>query len=210
MHNKYIGHIVLQLEDIKKPGKIETKDTKITNFSILSTKRKIKVGSKGKMSYQMVDEFRIAGLQNYNVFEKSNPIKINILNSEMQGKLSRSGTRRYKYRFIIDSLLISSYLVQDTNGIFLICNGLNYAADSLINGKRLGIIDISEIRDWTKIKGEPKWINIIFDDSENPTLAKHFSFAFKIVILSNLLNFQLSFLDDEAKPVKFPPNEKKY
>ena len=29
-------------------------------------------------------------------------------NSEIQGKLSRYGTQRYKYRFIIDSLLISS------------------------------------------------------------------------------------------------------
>ena len=35
MHNKYMNHIILQLEDIRKPGKIETKDAKVTNFSIL-------------------------------------------------------------------------------------------------------------------------------------------------------------------------------
>ena len=40
MHNKYMDHIVLQLEDIRKPGTIEKKDTKVTNFSILSTKPK--------------------------------------------------------------------------------------------------------------------------------------------------------------------------
>ena len=40
MHNKYMDHIALQLEDIRKPGTIETKDTKVTNFSILSTKPK--------------------------------------------------------------------------------------------------------------------------------------------------------------------------
>ena len=107
MHNKYMNHIILQLEDIRKPGKIETKDAKVTNFSILSTKPKRKVGSKGKMSYQMVDEFRIVGLQNYNVYEKLNPIEINIRNSEIQGKLSRYGTQRYKYRFVIDSLFIN-------------------------------------------------------------------------------------------------------
>ena len=44
IHNKYMDHIVLQLEDIKKPGKIERKDTKVTNFSILSTKPKRKLG----------------------------------------------------------------------------------------------------------------------------------------------------------------------
>ena len=55
VHNKYIDHIVLQLEDIRKPGKTETKDAKITKFSILSTKPERRVGSKGQMSYQIVD-----------------------------------------------------------------------------------------------------------------------------------------------------------
>ena len=171
MHNKYVDHTVFQLEDTRKPGKIETKDAKVTIFSILSAKPKRKVGSKGKMSYQIVDEIRIVGLQNYNLYEKLNPIEINIHNSEIQGKLWRYGTQRYKYRFITDSLLMR---------------------DSLINGKlykSLGVININKIRDWTKIKGDSKWINIVFNGSENPTIAKHFLFAFEIVTLSDLLNF---------------------
>ena len=100
MHNKYMDHIVLQLKDIRKPGKIERKDTKVTNFSILSTKPKRKVGSKRKMSYQLVDEFRIVGLQNYNVDEKLNPIELTIHDSKIQGKLSRYGTQQYKYRLL--------------------------------------------------------------------------------------------------------------
>ena len=99
VHNKYINYILLQLGDIRKPGKRETKDAKVTNFSILSTKLKRKVGSKGKMSYRIVDEIRIVGHQNYNVCEKLNPIEINIRDSELQGKLSRYGTQWYKYRF---------------------------------------------------------------------------------------------------------------
>ena len=165
------------------------------------------------MSYQIVDENRIARLQNYNVYEKLNSIEINIGDSEIQEKWSRYGTQRYKYCFIIDSLLICSLVVQDTNVIFLICNGLNDARDSLINRKlykSIGVINISKIKNCTKLKGESKWINIIFNDSENPTLAKHFAFAFETVNLSNLLNFQLSLLDDKAKPITFAPNEKKY
>ena len=69
-----MDHIALQVEDIRKPGKIETKVTKVTNFSVFSTKPKRKVGSKRKMSSQLVDEFGIVGLQNYNVVEKSDPI----------------------------------------------------------------------------------------------------------------------------------------
>ena len=163
------------------------------------------------MSCQLVDEFRIVGLQNYNLDEKLNPIEINIHDSEIQGKLSRYGTQRYKYRFTVDRLLISSSVVQDTNVIFLICNGLHDARDSLINGKlynRFGVININKMRDWKKIKGESKWINIIFNNSENLMLAKHFAFAFEAVNLSYLLNFQLSLLDDEAKPIKFAPNKK--
>ena len=104
-------------------------------------------------------------------------------------------------------------VVQDTNVIFLIFNGLKDARDSLIKRKlykSLGIININEIRDWTKIKGESKWINIIFSDSENATLAKHFAFAFEPINVRDLLNFQLSLLNDKAKPTKFAPNEKKY
>ena len=74
VHNKYMDDIVLQVEDIRKPGKTESKDAKIRNFLILSTKPNRKVGSKGKMSYQIVDEIKIVGLQDYDVYEKLKPI----------------------------------------------------------------------------------------------------------------------------------------
>ena len=54
LHNKYMDHIVFQLEDKRKPGKIETKDTKVTYFSVLSTKPRRKVVSKRKMSCQLI------------------------------------------------------------------------------------------------------------------------------------------------------------
>ena len=92
LYNKYMNHIVLQLEDIRKPGKAETKNAKVTNFSILSTKPKRKFCCRRKMSYQLVDEFGIVGLQNYNLDEKLNPTEINIRDSEIQGKLSRYGS----------------------------------------------------------------------------------------------------------------------
>ena len=92
-----MDHIALQLEDLRKSEKIETKDVKVTNFLILSKKPKRKVGFKRKMSYQLVDEFRIFGLQNYNLDEKLNSIETNIRDSKIQGKLSRYGTQRYKY-----------------------------------------------------------------------------------------------------------------
>ena len=98
------------------------------------------------MPYQEIDEFIIVALQNYN-FEKLNPNEINIRDSKIQWKLLRYGTQRYKYRFVADSLLISSSVVQDTNAVFLSCDGLNNTRDSLINGKlykSIGVININK------------------------------------------------------------------
>ena len=36
VHNKYMDHIVLQLEDITNPGKIKTKDAKVKFFDCIN------------------------------------------------------------------------------------------------------------------------------------------------------------------------------
>ena len=154
--------------------------------------------------YGLISISPIGGIKTTNLIRPESSLKSRVVHNKYMDHIVLQ---------LKDSLLIISSVVQDTNVVFLICNGLNDARDSLINGKlykSLGVINMNEIRDWTKIKGESKWINIIFNDFKNPMLAKHFSFAFETVNLSDLLNFQLSLLDDEAKPIKFAPNEKKY
>ena len=86
VNDKYMDHIVLHLENIRKPGKIETKDAKVTNFSILSTKPRRRIGSKGKISYQIIDEIKIVWLENRSLNEKLNPVEITIHDSEIQSK----------------------------------------------------------------------------------------------------------------------------
>ena len=145
-------------------------------------------------------------MQNRSLNEKLNPVEITIHNSQIQRKLSRYGNQRYKYRFIINSLWISSSIVQERNVIFLISNGLNNARTSLINGKiykSIGVVNVNEKANWTELKGKSKWVNIVFNDSENPTLSKHFAFAFETTNLNDLLNFELSWLDHQSKPIKF-------
>ena len=157
VNNKYMGHIVLQLEDIRKPGKIETKDAKVKNFLILSKTPKRKIGSKGKMSYQIIDEIKIVGLQNRSLNEKLNPVEITIHDSEVQSKLSRYDNQCYKYYFIVHSLLISSSIVEETNVFFLISNTLYDARTILINGKiykSIGVVNVNEITNWAELKGK--------------------------------------------------------
>ena len=41
-------------------------------------------------------------------------------------------------------------------------------------------------------------------DSEDPTTASHFAFAFTTTNLKDILNFEFILLDDEAKLINFP------
>ena len=147
-----MDHIVLQLKDIRKPGKIETKDANVTNFSILSIKPKRRIGSKGKMSYQIIDKIKIVGLQNRSLNEKLNLAEITTHDSEIQSELSKYSNQHYKCHFIVNSPLITS-VIQETNVIFLISNGINDARTSLINGKiykSFGVVNVNEITNWTE------------------------------------------------------------
>ena len=101
------------------------------------------------MSYKIIDQIKIGGLQNFDRYDKLNPVDISIKDSKVNTFLSRY--RRYKYQFVIDNLLFSSALTNSLNVIFISCNGLNEAKESLINGKlfkTLNVVNIAEIKRW--------------------------------------------------------------
>ena len=124
------------------------------------------------MSYEIIDQIKIGRLPNFRRYDKLSPVDISIKYSKVNAFLSRY--RRYKYRFVIDNLLFSSALTNNTNVIFVSCNGLNEAKESLINGKlfkSLGVVNITEIKHWDIIKRKSKWANAVFTDSKNPVAA---------------------------------------
>ena len=137
--------LTLQLEDILTPNKVETTDSKIINFSVLAT---------NKLNMKISDEIKIEGFQNFEQYMKINPIDIRITDPEIQTKLLYY-SKRFKYKFIANSLLFSSSIKEDTKVIFITTNGLNDAKEILINGKifqGIGVIYISEIENWDKIR----------------------------------------------------------
>ena len=141
-----------------------------------------------------------------------NPINIRIIDPEIQTKLMYY-SKKYKYRFIANSLLFSSSIKEDTKVIFITTNGLNDAKDILINGKifqEIGIIFISEIEKWNKIKNESYWTNVILTDTVFPIAAKHLAFGFETTNnLHNLLNFEYSLINDQRKLLEFKQGEDK-
>ena len=90
---------------------------------------------------KFVDEFKIEGFQNLQQYLKINPINIQINDLQIQNKLLFY-VNKYKYRFIVNSLLFSSSIQEDTNPIFIATNRLNVAKEILINGTLVQGIEV--------------------------------------------------------------------
>ena len=96
--------------------------------------------------------------------------------------------------------------------IFIATNGLNNAKEILINGKLfqgIGVVYLSEIEGWKHIKKTSHWTNAVLTDSKYPIAAKHFGFGFETTDLHNLLNFEYSLLDNDAKIIEFKSGKDK-
>ena len=117
------------------------------------TKRKDLIGTKQKMQNEIIDEFKIEGLQNFSQYSKINRISIEINNSEPQNASAFYG-KKYKYRFIANNLIFSSSIQQETNVIFIMTNGSNDTKEIFINGKLfqgIAVINLAEISRWKNI-----------------------------------------------------------
>ena len=91
-----------------------------------------------------------------------------------------SNYKKYKFRFIIESLLFSKNLQNKTGIIFITCDGLTEVKTTLINSKlykTLGIVYLSEIKDWdlfnfteTLLDGKGSKITFLSEERKLPTI----------------------------------------
>ena len=92
------------------------------------------------------------------------------------------------------------------------CHNLNSAKKVLINGKLyslLGIVNLSEINNWSEGKGKSIFVSVKFDDIAHIESATHFAFKFKTNFPTEILEFKVELLDDKAKQIEFNDNENK-
>ena len=117
------------------------------------------------------------------------------------------------YRFALQSLVFSSNVLNETDVIFLVSNGLNNAKQVLIKDNLelvVGVCNLTEIRHWEVIKGQSKRAQVVFSDSEDLTRqTNHFAFAFTTKNLSDLLNFSITLVDGKKNIIKFPDGDDK-
>ena len=182
----------------------------ILNFGILATKKQKIIGRKRGMEVEIIDSINIIGIQN-NEYNFLNLIHININSDSVIQKLMIYKNNRY--RFVLQSLLFSSNVENETDAIFLVSNGLNNAKKVLIKENLesvIGVCYLSEIKDWDIIKGQSKRSQAIFSDLEDLTRqTNHFAFTFTTKTVSDLLNFSVTLVDGTNNIIKFPKGEKK-
>ena len=104
-----------------KLGKFHTKTSfstpgdNVLNFGILCTERNKTIGKKKAISHVIVDTVHILGLQNFDDYGCLNPVEITLNSNKIIETLSNY--KKYKFRFIIESLLLSTNLQNNTDAI---------------------------------------------------------------------------------------------
>ena len=199
-------NITFELSYLEKEDQIATNDNKIHNLSIVCIE-------KSKQMPIVEKEVTIEGLQSFDQYQKLNPLDIKITDSEIFKRLLFKENKRIKYRFIPNSILLSSSVQEETQVIFLTVSGLNEARDIFINGKvykAIGCIFTNEIEGWDKIKKTTSnWVSCKLTNSKYPFGAKHLAFEFDTSSLNTLLNFTLNLIDQTGKEITFLDNEQK-
>ena len=85
------------------------------------------------MLQEIIKTVHVLGFQIFINYKRMNPVEITLDSNEIVEDLSKY--RKFKYRFLIQSLLLSSNLQNDTDVIFIMCNDLSDAREALINSK---------------------------------------------------------------------------
>ena len=143
------------------------------------------------MLYKIVDTIHILGLQNFNGNSRLNLVEITIDSNKIIEVLTNY--KKYKFRFIIESLLFSRNLQNNTDVIFMTFDGLTEAKTALINSKlyeTLGVVYLSEIKDWDLIRNDSKRAQTVFVDSECHSRVSHFPILFttkKMYVICSIL-----------------------
>ena len=130
--NTYKKEIKFELSKVHKKKTFNVVGDYILNFSMLRTEKR-GIGQKRKLDFELVDEIPILGIQN-SEFNILNPIYVSISSDAIITRLQLY--KNYRYRFVLQSLLFSSNIENETDVILVTANGLNNAKKALIKKKK--------------------------------------------------------------------------
>ena len=199
----YKKQIKFEIAKVHKKKTFDVVSDYVSNFSILRTE-KSGIGNKRKMKNEIVDEIPILGIQN-SEFNVLNPIYISINSDNIISRLQLY--RNNRFRFVLNTLLFSSNIVNNTDVIIITSNGLSETKQALIIKDNtptlestLGVCFLNEIPEWNIVKGASKRVQVVFSDSENLNQnSDHLAFSFITKNITDLLQFSITLLDGAGK-----------
>ena len=124
-------------------GKVHTKKSfnvlseKKFNFGLLRIEKNKRTGEKRAINLEIIDTICIIGIQD-NYVNFLNPVTISISSDTVIQKLTIS--KRYRYRFLLESFLFSSNEENDTDVILISCDGLTDSKEALINSRLTSLL----------------------------------------------------------------------
>ena len=205
--NVSLSDLSLSIAPVIASEKLNFRQRKIKNLLIISTFSKTR---KRKMR-EILDTIMIKALQKFENYTVLNPLDIDIRSNYMTEIIN--DFKYYVYQVMLKNILFSANIVNNTQQIFITCYNLDSAKKALINGKLysiLGIINLSEIKNWEEVKGKSIYVNAKFDDiTANTESAIHFGFKFNSAYPTEFFEFKIELLDDQAKKIEFADGEKK-
>ena len=188
--NISLPELSLSIAPVIASQKLNLRERKIKNLLIISTFSK---NRKRKMR-DILDTIMIKALQKFENYMVLNPLDIDIRSNYMTKILD--DFKYSTYQVMLKNILFSANIVNDTQQIFITCyNNLDSAKKALINGKLysiLGIINLSEIKNWEEVKGKSIYVNAKFDDiTSNTETAIHFGFKFNSAYPTEFFEFKI-------------------
>ena len=209
LQDVYKNSLSLELRKVHEDRSFTVVGDRVFNLGLLRTKKHKTVGQKRPMTLEVIDTIRVLGVQDHNV-NFINPLTISISSDTIIQELSKY--KKYRYRFVLESLLFSSNFENNTDVIFVSSEGISNAKEALINSKLqnvLGVCYLHKLKSWEEVRGQLKRSQAIFVDSEQQQKASRLAFAFIARSLSDLLNFTVTLLGGNGEQIAFADNEKK-
>ena len=110
----YKNNVGFELGKVHPKTSISTTRDNVLNFGILCTQKKL-AGGKRTMSQEIIKTINVLGLQNFINYEGMNPIEVSLDSNDIIERLAKY--KKFKYSFLIENLLFSSNLENDTDVI---------------------------------------------------------------------------------------------
>ena len=112
----YKNNMKFELSKVHSKKTFNVISNDVLNFAILQTKKK-RIGKKRSIACQVIDTIQILGIQNTD-YKFLNPIYISINSETVIQKLAKY--KNYRYRFVLESILFSSNIENETDVIFIL------------------------------------------------------------------------------------------